>query len=137
MIRALIVWLAGLLTFVPYSVYYLFLRAERDQYAILITFILFWVFGYWGVVGPILAALKVRAVLGALEQARTRERMAEILQSSETRDVAIDFIASEHRIPRFLAERVYRRLAERVAVAMDSRRGTSEGGRPGAPNSIS
>lgn len=137
MIRALIVWVAGLLTIVPYSVYYLFMRAERDQYAILITFILFWIFGYWGVVGPILAALKVRAVLAAIEQAQTRERVAEVLQSGETRDVAIEFIASEHHIPRFLAERVYRLLAKRVTVAMDSRRGTPEGGRPDAPNGIS
>jgi hypothetical protein len=134
MIRAMVVWIAGLLTFVPYSVYFLFVHAERDQYAVLITFVLFWIFGYWGVVGPILAALKVRAVLGAIEGARTRERLAEVLQSGETREVAIDFIASEHRIPRFLARRVYRHLADRVAVATASRREAPEGDRPGAPN---
>jgi hypothetical protein len=137
MIRALLVWIAGLLTVVPYSVYYLLVRAERDQYAALITFVLFWVFGYWGVVGPILAAIKARAVFRAIEDSRTQEQLAEVLRSSASRDVAIDFIASEHRIPRFLAETIYRRVAARVTVAMDSRRGTTEGGRPGAQDRIS
>lgn len=120
MVRAMVVWIAGLLTIVPYTIYYLFMRADRDQYALLITLVLFWIFGYWGVVGPILATLKVRAVLEAIERAQTQDRVAEVLRSGEARDVAIDFIASEHRIPRFLADRVYRHVADRLAASMNS-----------------
>ena len=46
---AVIVWIAGLVTFVPYAVYYLLFQAPRDQYAFLIASILFWIFGDSGV----------------------------------------------------------------------------------------
>jgi hypothetical protein len=42
----------GLLTIVPYGTYYLFFRAERDQQAMLIALVMFWIFGFWGVVAP-------------------------------------------------------------------------------------
>lgn len=110
-------WVAGLLTLVPYGTYYLLYHAERDQYALLITLVLFWIFGFWGVVGPVLGALKVRSVFRAIERARTQGDLMEVLGSNQTREVAIDFIASENRIPRFLAARVYRLLIEKLSVA--------------------
>ena len=113
---AILIWAMGLVTLVPIGTYYLFFHAPRDQYALLIVGILFWIFGYWGVVGPLLAALKVRAVFRSLEKAQSRGRLAEALQSQETREVAVDLIASENRIPRFLAAKVYRLLAERLAA---------------------
>jgi hypothetical protein len=105
--KAVAIWIAGLFTIVPAGTYYLFFHAPRDQYAFLITLVLFWIFGFWGVAGPLLAALKVRRVFRALEAATSREELLEISRSSETRDVAIDFIASENHIPRFMAARVY------------------------------
>jgi hypothetical protein len=54
-VAAIAVWVVGLLTAVPYAAYHLWFYAPREQYALLITFILFWIFGYWGVVGPLLA----------------------------------------------------------------------------------
>jgi hypothetical protein len=68
--KAIVVWVVGLLTAVPYGAYYLLFEAQRDEYALLITLLLFWVFGYWGVVGPLIAAIKVRKVFRAIEQAR-------------------------------------------------------------------
>lgn len=114
--RALVLWIIGLVTVVPYGTYYLFFHATRDQYAALITFVLFWIFGYWGVVGPLLAALKVRAVFRAIELATSKEDLIVALRSPDTRDVAIDLIASENRIPRFLASKVYQMLVSRLSA---------------------
>lgn len=111
---AAILWVIGLLTFVPYGTYYLFFEAPRDRYALLIGSILFWVFGYWGVVGPLLMTLKIRRVFRAIETAGSRAQLEDALKSPDARDVAIDFIATEHHIPRFLASRVYALLIERM-----------------------
>jgi hypothetical protein len=105
--RAMAVWVLGLLTLVPYGTYYLLFEATRDQYALLIVGVLFWIFGYWALVGPLLAAVKVRTVFRAIERARSREDLLRTLQSAEARDVAIDLIATDNHIPRFLAARVY------------------------------
>jgi hypothetical protein len=100
---------------VPYGIYYLLFHAQRDQYALLITLILFWIFGFWGVVGPIISAVKIRRVFKALEMIRSAEELRNHLQSPDSRDVAIDLIASENRIPRFLAKRIYNLLVKRFS----------------------
>ena len=91
----------------PYAAYHLWFDAPREQYALLITFILFWIFGYWGLVGPLLAIIKVRRVFRAIEGAKSKDDLMNALQSAETRDVAIGLIAADNHIPRFLARRVY------------------------------
>lgn len=115
--RATIIWVLGLLTAVPYGVYHLFYHAAPDQYALLITLILFWVFGYWGVVGPLLALLKVRTVFASLEKAHAQGTLPQSLQSKENADAIIDVIASENGIPRFLAAKVYHLLITHLAAA--------------------
>ncbi len=114
--RATIIWVIGLLLLVPYGTYYLLYEAAREDYALLITAILFWIFGYWGLVGPILGAIKVRKAFRAIELAQSKDELITALQSAETQEVAIDLIASENRIPHFLATRVYKHWANRHAV---------------------
>jgi hypothetical protein len=126
-VKAVIVWIVGLLTIVPFGTYYLLFEAQRDQYALLITSVLFWIFGYWGVVGPILAAIRVRRVFEAIALAHASGKLKEALRSEETAEVAINLIALENKIPRFLARRVYRLLVSRFgelarAEASDGRR---------------
>jgi hypothetical protein len=113
-VGAVALWVAGLLTLVPYGTYYLLFEASRDQYALLITLVLFWIFGYWSIVGPLLAIVKIRRVFRAIEQTGTQEDLIEALRSPDTRDVAIDFIASENHVPRFIAARVYDLLLTRL-----------------------
>lgn len=115
LIKAVVVWVLGLFTVVPYGTYYLFFEASRDQYAILITLILFWVFGYWSLVGPLFMIVKVRSVFRAIELAGTTGDLEKALKSPDARDVAIDLIAAENHIPRFLASRVYDLLIKRLA----------------------
>jgi hypothetical protein len=105
------VWIVGLLTAVPWATWHLFFQAPREQYALLITFILFWIFGYWGLVGPIVSIVKVRSVMRALQAATSRDDFIATLRSPEARDVFIDHLAADNGIPKFLARKVYDRLA--------------------------
>ena len=114
---AAVLWALGLVTLVPYGTHHLLFEAPREQYALLITLLLFWIFGYWGLVGPIVALVQLRRVMRALEQAHTEGRLDDVLHSRETEDVAVGLIASEHRIPRVLAARAYRLVVERLVAA--------------------
>jgi hypothetical protein len=120
MVKITFIWILGLVTMVPYGIYYLLFHAQRDQYALLITLVLFWIFGFWGVVGPIVSAVKIHRVFKALEMIRSPDELRNLLQSEDSQDVAIDLIASENRIPRFLAKRIYNFLVERFSEAQRS-----------------
>lgn len=113
--KATALWIVGLVTIVPYATWHLFFRAPREQYAALITFLLFWVFGYWGLVGPVVSIVKVRSVFRAIQQTQSRDELVAVLRSEDAQNVAIDHIASEYRIPRFLATRVLKLVTERIA----------------------
>ena len=115
MTRITIVWVTVLITAVPYSAYYLFFEASREEYALLITFILFWIFGFWAVVGPILSAIKVRNILKALENVRSNEQLREIVNAKESEESLIELIASENKIPKLLAKRLYPRVVKKLA----------------------
>jgi hypothetical protein len=112
---ALVVWIVGLVVGIPLALYLLFFKAERDQYALLITFIIGWPTLYWPTVGPIIAALKVRRVFQKLTEATSGEEFAKRLADGESQDVVIDIIASENHIPKWLARRVFRRLRRMLA----------------------
>ena len=122
LVKAALLWVAGLLTLVPYGTYYLFFEASRDQYALLITLILFWIFGYWGVVGPLLMVIKVRSVFRAMEFARSQDDLVRALGSPDAKDAAISLIATENHVPRFLAARVYDLLISRLSARAERKR---------------
>ena len=113
-------WVIGLLTLVPYGTYYLFFEASREQYALLIVFILFWVFGYWGVAGPIISAVKVHSIMTALGNINSGDELRKLIQSEDSKQAAIDMIASENHIPRFMAKRIFNRLARHLSDKKDS-----------------
>ena len=133
--KAIVVWMVGLLTIVPYGTYYLLFEAQRDQYAFLITLVLFWIFGFWGVLGPILAAIKVRRVFQAIERAKSKDNLLAQLRSPDSQAVVIDLIASENHIPRFLAAHVVNLLVSRFPPADSSLAplGTHTSGNVGSP----
>lgn len=120
-VKAAIVWVIGLVTVVPYGIYYLFFEASKDQYAWLITLLLFWILGYWSLIGPLLMGLKVRSVFRAIESARSREDIERMLKDPEAKAVVVDFIARENRIPRFLASRVYSLLVTHLSEGAGER----------------
>jgi hypothetical protein len=59
--------------------------------------------------------MNVRRVFRAIEQMRAKEDLIEALRSPDTRDVAIDLIASDNHVPRLIAARVYTLLITRLA----------------------
>ncbi len=119
-IRITILWVLGLLTIVPYSIYHLLYYAQRDEYALLIALVLFWIFGFWGVVGPIISVIKIRRVFRAIEMAQSKEKLKEILSSKEAQEAAIDLIASDNHIPKFLAKKLYFAVIRKLSVKENS-----------------
>jgi len=122
MIAAVLIWIAGLLTAVPYAAWHVLFHAPREQYSLLITFILSWIAGYWGVVGPLIMMVTMRSIWRRLEQAANQDQRRELLLSPESKDVAIGVIASETRLPKFLARRVYDRVVQRLMTQQAGRR---------------
>jgi hypothetical protein len=114
-VLAALVWVIGLVTAVPLAAYHLLFLAPREEYALLIAFILGWVFLYWSAVGPILMLLKLRSLYRGLRQVRSVDELRRRLADGETEDVIIAWIAREHRIPKFLARRAYRYLLRVIA----------------------
>ena len=113
--RLFLLWLVVLFTLVPYGIYYLFFEATRDQYALVGVLVLFWIFGFWGVVGPIVSAYKARSFFKALENAGSAEELKSLIRDPESREVAIDLIASENNVPKFVASRIYNLLVKRFS----------------------
>ena len=114
---AIIIWLLGLFTIVPYQIYYLFFEATREQYAFYIVFPLFWIFGFWGVVGPILSAIKLRQFFKALEMVESEDDLKRLINEPDSREAAIELIASENHIPKFIARRLYENCAKRLSAS--------------------
>lgn len=115
MIRVVALWLLGLVTIVPFAAYRLFTNAERDEYAFLITISLFWIFGFWGVVTPLMAALKIHRLMGGLDAA-SRSQLVQRALDGEGEETIVELLAQENRIPRFLARRVYRLALARATT---------------------
>jgi len=75
------------------------------------------------VAGSLLSVYKVHQVFRAIELAADGEERKRILQSGDAEKVAIDLIATENRVPRFLARRVFRYALRRFAEAQEKREG--------------
>ena len=116
------VWIAGLVLLVPCALYRLLFIAGPEEYAFLIVFPLFWVFGYWGVVGPLLAVTKAHRLIRALESARDSDALRRAFDATEGDEVVIDLIAPENRIPRWLARRICARVRPRIVRLAAERR---------------
>ena len=118
--RVMLLWVIGLLTIVPYSVYHLLFYAQRDEYAFLICMPLFWVFGFWGVVGPLITVWKIRSFMKAFEQAEQMQDVKDAYQKHLGDDVVIGIIARETRMPKFVARIIFRKVRARFEEKLES-----------------
>ena len=59
----------------------------------------FWIFGFWGVVGPLFAAVKAHRLVKALEAAHDAGSMQRAFEKKEGDEVIIDLVRVENRIP--------------------------------------
>lgn len=130
MLRAFtVIWVVGLFTAVPYSVYYLLWHAEQDQYAFLIVFPFFWVFGYWGIIGPLLSAWRIHRLMRIIEKAGSRSEVIAAIERHDGEELVVELIASENRIPHWLARRIYRKLVTHWPQQRDQdEQGSGRGG---------
>lgn len=114
MIRIVGLWVLGIVVIVPWAIYRLLFVAQPDEYAFLIVFPLFWVFGFWGVVGPLFAAVKAHRLIRALERAQGSDSLRRAFEDHDGDDVLIELIRTENRIPRWLARKIYHRVKPRL-----------------------
>lgn len=108
------VWVLGLFTIVPYCLYYLFFEASRNEYAFFLTLLLFWIFGFWALVGPIISILKIRSALRFLEQMDSKDKLEEMIRNKEAQQVILDFMVSENNVPMFIAKMMYKYLIRKL-----------------------
>lgn len=134
MIRITILWVFGIILLVPYAVYRLLFIAEPDEYAFLIVFPLFWIFGFWGVAGPIYAAVKGHRLIRALEKAGSSDELRKAFEDHEGDEVLIELIRTESKIPRWLAGRIYHRVKPRLTELTAARTRVVEEDWPGTEN---
>ncbi len=114
-LRITLVWIIGALIIIPYSVYNLIYHAQPEQYVFLIIMPLFWLFGFWGVVGPLIIAYRIRKLMNALESAEDAPSLRDAFARNEGKDVMLELIAKENRIPRLMAGWIYERVVEKLA----------------------
>lgn len=114
MARIVTLWIVGIVVIVPYCINQLLFHAQREEYAFLIVAPLFWVFGFWGVVGPCVAAFRLRKLMKAIESAQDSAQLREAFTANRGEEVVIDLLASESGLPRWLARRVYRTTLARA-----------------------
>lgn len=112
--RIFALWLLGAVIIIPYALYNLLFVAGPEQYAFLIVAPLFWIFGFWGVVGPLIAIRRIHRLMKALDQARTSKELQEAYHNNEGKDAVVDLIAVENRIPKFIVRRFYDKIAKKL-----------------------
>jgi hypothetical protein len=120
LLRIFVLWIIGLLTIVPYSIYQLLFYAERDEYAFLIVVPLFWIFGFWGVVGPLVAVVRIRRLMNALESAGSMTEIRQAYERNDGEEIIVDLIATENHVPRFLARIGYRYVLRQLQARSSS-----------------
>lgn len=112
--RITLFWIVAGFIIVPWCINRLLFHAPRDEYAILIVFPLFWIFGFWGVVGPAVGAWKVHKLMNALEHITDRQQLIDAYQRHEGKEIIVDLIASDTGLPKFIARRFYDRVVSRL-----------------------
>lgn len=119
--RIVVLWIVGMVLIVPYSIYQLLFHAQREDYAFLIVAPLFWIFGFWGVVGPCLAAFRIRKLMKALESAQDSAQLREAFHANEGEEAVIDLLSSESGLPRWVARRIYHNALVRIQANREIR----------------
>ncbi len=109
MLKALLIWFAGILLLVPYSLYRAF-TLEFLDYIFWLGLSLGWLILYWPVAGPIVTFGKIRHIYRVI--AENPENRKKVFEDSESADTAIEFISQITGVPEFIARKVYDRLLE-------------------------
>jgi len=112
--RVTLLWIIGIILIVPYAVYHLLWHAQRDEYAFLIVISLFWIFGFWGVVGPLIAASRIHKLMKSLDGVKNKRELQEVYDRNEGKEAVVDLISTENHIPRFLVRKFYTRIERKL-----------------------
>ena len=83
-------------------------------WAVIVMFPIFWIFGFWGVVGPAIGAWRVHKLMNALEHIKDRQQLIEAYERHEGKEIIVDLIASDTGLPKFIARRFYDRVVSQL-----------------------
>ncbi len=112
--RVMALWIVGLVTIIPFCVYRLFWVAEPVEYPFLIVVPLVWVFGFWPVAGPLVLVWRIGGFMKRIQKAQNIGDLKEAYEKHDGRDLVIEVVARESGIPRFIAEKIYDKVVERL-----------------------
>lgn len=116
-----IVWVLGLFTVVPLCVWLLLTQGDRDNAALLIVLPLFWLFGYFPTIMPIVTVLRIRRWMRLLDDPQRLLDALRELPDGAGEAECIRLIARENRVPQFVVRWLYRRVAPRLREALERR----------------
>ena len=110
--KFVLIWVAGLFTFVPVATYHLLFKAQSYQLPLLLL-VAFWVFGFWSFFVPLYKMYRVKMLYNSVS---SQEDLAEFVKNSETKELAINAIQEHTGLPKVAAEKLYDATAHTVAV---------------------
>lgn len=117
MLLAVLLYAAGLLMLLVWSVHGFVTGAPRDDWALMIVLPIAWAFSYWPMLGSLLMIARIRGLQ------RTLEGIAAELDAGidpspdkmrELEDVFTHLAAQENRLPEFMVRPIIRKVLARL-----------------------
>lgn len=117
----LVIYLIGLVLTWGASIWFLFVDyAGKDWIPLLVVLPPAWTLSFWPMVGSLLLVLKIRSLHGTLEAMAKRARLnggtMQETDRQELTDLAVELVASEQKIPRFVARWMVRPVIARLST---------------------
>jgi len=108
--KLVLVWILGMVTLVPATIYHMLFIAESLSFWAF-GFVFFWVFGYWSCFVPLYKLYRVRKLYKTVS---TREDFLEFVKNGESREVAVTSLSDNSGIPEFIMERIYDKFIQHI-----------------------
>ena len=117
MLLAVLLYAAGLITLLIWSVHGFVTGAPREDWALMVVLPVAWAFSYWPMLGSLLMILRIRGLQ------RTLEGIASELDAGidpspdkmrELEDVFTHLAAEENRLPEFMVRPIIRKVLARL-----------------------
>lgn len=108
--KLVLIWILGMVTLVPATIYHMIFVAESLSF-LAFGFVFFWVFGYWSVFVPMFKLYRVRKLY---KKVSTREDFLEFVKNGESKEVVVTSLSNDSGIPEFILERIYDKFIQHV-----------------------
>ena len=110
--KYVLLWLIGLCTFVPVTTYHLLFKAQTYQLPLLLLVAL-WTFGFWPCFVPLYKQHRAQQFNDGVT---SPDDIKDLIQNSESKQVAVHGIAVHTGLPMVAAEKLYQATAHTMGV---------------------